>query len=403
MKLSLKKKKNLFDRILLVFFLCATVTALFFSIKSSIAGSLRRFERINMIWIGTDWVDYSRHSDTLMFVSYEPKTRFLDILSIPRDTRIRIPGIKLRRINEVYAYFYRLSKKDHVACEKLKNSVEDILKSRETLQIPFYIQLNYEGFKQVVDLLGGVSVHIDEPMHYDDYSGNLHIHFSTGTVVLNGKKALEYVRYRGRSGDRGRIFRQQRFLRNALGRFKNPLVVVRIPLMFYRVISNIRTNLSLWDMIYLALDCRFLRKENIRFLELPGRPDRRRRYWMIDQERLEGVVNLITAPLVPNDYRYNGKVLNDIDNEKIIVEVFNGSTHRHLAWDVTKMLRQKGVDVVNWGNYEASQQTTLVVDRTGNVRAAQVVAACLKKAEVISRIDRRRLVDVTVILGENYK
>lgn len=403
MKLSLKKNKNLFDRILLVFFLCATVTALFFSIKSSIAGSLRRFERINMIWIGTDWVDYSRHSDTLMFVSYEPKTRFLDILSIPRDTRIRIPGIKLRRINEVYAYFYRLSKKDHVACEKLKNSVEDILKSRETLQIPFYIQLNYEGFKQVVDLLGGVSVHIDEPMHYDDYSGNLHIHFSTGTVVLNGKKALEYVRYRGRSGDRGRIFRQQRFLRNALGRFKNPLVVVRIPLMFYRVISNIRTNLSLWDMIYLALDCRFLRKENIRFLELPGRPDRRRRYWMIDQERLEGVVNLITAPLVPNDYRYNGKVLNDIDNEKIIVEVFNGSTHRHLAWDVTKMLRRKGVDVVNWGNYEASQQTTLVVDRTGNVRAAQVVAACLKKAEVISRIDRRRLVDVTVILGENYK
>lgn len=145
MKLSLKKNKNLFDRILLVFFLCATVTALFFSIKSSIAGSLRRFERINMIWIGTDWVDYSRHSDTLMFVSYEPKTRFLDILSIPRDTRIRIPGIKLRRINEVYAYFYRLSKKDHVACEKLKNSVEDILKSRETLQIPFYIQLNYEG------------------------------------------------------------------------------------------------------------------------------------------------------------------------------------------------------------------------------------------------------------------
>lgn len=402
MKLSLKKKKNLFDRILLIFFLCATVAALFFSIKSPIAGSLRRFERINMIWIGTDWVDYSRHSDTLMFVSYEPKARFLDILSIPRDTRIRIPGIKVRRINEVYAYFYRLSKKDHVACEKLKNSVEDILKSRETLQIPFYIQLNYEGFKQVVDLLGGVSIHIDEPMHYDDYSGNLHIHFSTGTVVLNGTKALEYVRYRGRSGDRGRIFRQQRFLRSALGRFKNPLVVLRIPLMFYRVISNIQTNLSLWDMIYLALDCRFLRKENIRFLELPGRPDRRRRYWMIDQERLEGVVNLITAPFVPGDYRYNGKVLN-IDNEKIIVEVFNGSTHRHLAWDVTKMLRQKGVDVVNWGNYEASQQTTLVVDRTGNVRAAQAVAACLKKAEVISRIDRRRLVDVTVILGENYK
>ena len=66
-------------------------------------------------------------------------------------------------------------------------------------------------------------------------------------------------------------------------------------------------------------------------------------------------------------------------------------------------MRREGFDVVSWDNYETAQQTTLVIDRTGQVRAAQAVAAHLKKAEVISRIDRKRLVDVTVILGQDYE
>ncbi|MFH1378868.1 MAG: LCP family protein [bacterium] len=375
--------------------------AVFFSARSRIVRSLTKFERINMVWIGTDWVDYSRHSDTVICASYEPRTRFLDILSIPRDTLISIPGVRLKRINEIFAYYYRLSKKDYVACEKLMEAVERLLSAGKSVEIPYYVQINYDGFIKAVDLLGGVPIHISEPMDYDDYSGNLHIHFDTGTYKLDGRKALEYVRFRGRSGDRGRIFRQQLFIKTAFSRFKNPLILLQIPRMLYRVISNLQTNLSLWDLLCLGLDFRFLRKANIRLLELPGRPHRW--YWIPDKERLAGVVNLMTSPYTPVDYR-SLEQYKDIDNgKKIIVEVFNASSHKQLAYRVTKFLRQAGFDVVNWENYETPQQRTLVVDRTGDVRAAQTVAAQLNNAEVISRIDRSRMVDVTVILGEEYE
>ena len=79
-------------------------------------------------------------------------------------------------------------------------------------EIHYYAQLDYGGFKKMIDLLGGVPVIVDEPMHYDDNWGKLHIHFEPGKHFLNGQKALEYVRYRGLSGDFGRVLRQQEFL-----------------------------------------------------------------------------------------------------------------------------------------------------------------------------------------------
>ncbi|MBD3271425.1 MAG: hypothetical protein GF384_02660, partial [Elusimicrobia bacterium] len=189
-----KKQRSLtFDFMIMIGMMALTIVSLFFAARSTIEKLFIHHERINMIWIGTDWVDYSRHSDTLIFASYEPRTRFLDIMSIPRDTKIAIDGIRVRRINEVYAYFYRLSQQESVAAEKLKNVVEKLLSVDKKISVPFYLHMNYNGFIQAVDLLGGVPILIDEPMHYDDFRGNLHIHFDTGTVKLDGRKALEYI------------------------------------------------------------------------------------------------------------------------------------------------------------------------------------------------------------------
>src|SRR5437588_645152 len=60
--------------------------------QSPIAMALQSGRRINGLLIGSDYEDYTRHSDTLMFVSYDPQTRFLDVLSIPRDTMVSLPS-----------------------------------------------------------------------------------------------------------------------------------------------------------------------------------------------------------------------------------------------------------------------------------------------------------------------
>jgi polyisoprenyl-teichoic acid--peptidoglycan teichoic acid transferase len=397
--------KNRFDRWIvwvcggLLF--CVVVISAF----SPVVSALTKYKRINLILLGTDWVDYCRHSDTLMFISYEPRTRFLDILSIPRDTRIQLPGLDLHRINEVYAYNYRISKRDEdVACRKVCDAVEWLFSqaSSGTIKAPYYIQVNYQGFKNIIDIIGGVTVNVEEPMHYDDFNGKLHIHFSTGTHHLDGQKALEYVRYRGQSGDRGRIFRQQRFMNTMIAKFKNPLILGQIPQIFYQILVNVRTNFSWWDLVCFAWDARLLSRDNIRFLELPGKPHAKGRYWLPDEERIASVVELLTTRVdAPAEVKRH-ETRKQNDEKRVIVEVFNGSGKRQLAWKVTQKLRRAGFDVVSWGNYENIQKTTLVIDRTGDIRAAQAVAEKLSSAEIVSRIDKSKLVDITVIIGQNY-
>ena len=69
------------------------------------------------------------------------------------------------------------------------------------LDIPYFFTIDYQGFRSLIDAMGGVYVKVNEPMHYDDSWGKLHIHFDPGTYLLDGKKSLEYVRFRGGSAD----------------------------------------------------------------------------------------------------------------------------------------------------------------------------------------------------------
>ena len=207
------------DRLILLIIVIIVAFSIFFSIKSPIAKLVRSGQPINGLIIGTDWVDYARHSDTLVFVDYDPHNRFLNIVSVPRDTHFSPEGLHLSRINEVYAYNYRIKKDDHYACTQVCRAVEELFGGR--VNIPFYIQINYSGFKRFIDLIGGVDIEIEEAMNYDDGAQNLHIHFEPGKYHLDGARALEFVRYRGKSGDLGRVSRQQRFLKSALAKFRS--------------------------------------------------------------------------------------------------------------------------------------------------------------------------------------
>ena len=202
--------------------------------NSIFSQALRDQKPVFGIVLGTDWVDRSRHSDTLLVVRYDPARRWLDILSIPRDTQINIPGLKLKRINEVYTYANRQKPGDsEFASQKVIQAVQWLLfnssdTQKSDFKIEYFCQIDYTGFRKIIDELGGIPVQVDEPMHYDDYSGQLHIHFDPGNYWMNGKQALEYVRFRGLSGDFGRRYRQQNFFLNVFKPFKTPFKFVEV-------------------------------------------------------------------------------------------------------------------------------------------------------------------------------
>ncbi len=69
---------------------------------------------------------------------------------------------------------------------------------------------------------------------------------------------------------------------------------------------------------------------------------------------------------------------------------------------VTKLLRRQGIDVIKWGNYGEKKESTLLIDRCGDINKVQKVAKILTCRDIITHIEPARLVDVTVILGEDY-
>src|SRR5690349_6508822 len=109
--------------------------------NSPVAMALQQGQRITGLLIGSDYEDNTRHSDTLMMVSYDPKSRFLDVLSIPRDTMVSIPNQPhVHQINEVLAYEFRHSKRNFtIASLALKSVVQTMLStgSVQGLEIPY--------------------------------------------------------------------------------------------------------------------------------------------------------------------------------------------------------------------------------------------------------------------------
>jgi LCP family protein required for cell wall assembly len=376
-----------FEHYFLIALAALIAMTIYLSYTSPLARAIRNGELINGLVIGTDYVDYARHSDTLVFANYNPSKRFLNIISIPRDTHFCPPGYRFQRINEIYAYHFRMKKNDYLACQEVRRGVEQLLGSR--IAIPYYVQFDYASFRKVIDLLGGIVVDIEEPMHYDDTAGNLHIHFEPGRHHLNGQQALEYVRYRGKAGDIGRVFRQQRFLKAALARLKNPYVLLRLPTIVRVVTGEIRTNLTVWDLLAGVLELKDLHANDIRLAQLPGTP--KRDYWEVDAENCTGLLdkifpasNIVTSP-----------------GPKIRVEVWNASGKNKLAERVNWILRRQGYDVIDWGTFSVRQKKTLIKDLTGDLRSAQRIADILACGEVVTRYDAKRFIDISVTLGED--
>ncbi|OGS19516.1 MAG: hypothetical protein A2219_08480 [Elusimicrobia bacterium RIFOXYA2_FULL_50_26] len=378
-----------FEHYFLIGLAALIIAAIYFSWTSPLTRAIRNGERINGLIIGTDWVDHARHSDTLIFVSYDPRLRFLDVISIPRDTHFSPPGYNFRRINEVYAYHYRTRKNDRLACRETCAAVE--LLFQEKVAIPYFVRVDYAAFKKFIDLIGGVDMEIDEPMNYDDNFGNLHIHFEPGRYRLTGQRALEYVRYRGPAGDIGRVFRQQRFLKAMLQRWKNPWLLFRIPRILKVIAGEIDTNLTFWDMFSGMLELKDLQTKNIRFAQLPGVP--KSRYWEVDRENSAGLLDKI----IPS----SGTVVSA--GPRVRIEVWNASGKNGLAEEVSWLLRRNNYDVIEWGTFSVRQKKTLIKDLTGDLRSAQKISDIISCGEVVTRYDAKRLIDLSIILGEDCR
>jgi LCP family protein required for cell wall assembly len=173
-------------------------------------------------------------SDTMMVSFVDLNAGTIKLLSIPRDSYVKIPNHGWDKINAAYAYG-----KEQLA----KPAVEQLL----GIPVDYTITVNMAGFEGIVDAVGGVDINVEADMDYDDPYDDppLSIHLKQGEQHLAGIDALHYVRFRhDAQSDWGRMKRQQQFLKALLSAAKQPANLTRLPQIISLASANVRTNLS---------------------------------------------------------------------------------------------------------------------------------------------------------------
>lgn len=277
--------------------------------KKTVSADGRKQEMYNLLVLGKDY--WSSSTDVIMIVSVNTAKKDISVLQIPRDSTVDC-GLNEnhgKRVNAIYAYAmsalrsaasnpskeytdpslakvvptylanlkdtkdsknkeYNEELRSKMAVEYLKET----LKQTFCIAIDGYAMVDVSGFREIVDVLGGVEVDVPQNMDYDDPTQNLHIHLKKGTQVLNGSDAEGFVRYRYGyvDGDIGRVNAQKIFLSALAKKIMSFSTVTKIQPLIETCLDYTTTNLTLTDIIgYVKI---FLDMDlgNIKFYTAPG-------------------------------------------------------------------------------------------------------------------------------------
>lgn len=209
---------------------------------------------LNLLLIGIDQ-DGTR-SDTIMLVCYDGYSNRVNILSFPRDTIVETGGWK-QKLNAAIGVGIQKVKsgKDQEPEEELIR----LIKKMSGLPIHYSVTVNFDGFKEIIDALGGVDFNVPYNMNYDDPVQGLHIHLKAGEQHLDGQAAHDFVRFRHNNdgsapgeyvmGDEGRIYWQQEFIKEVYRQKVNTQLFAKVDEVFEIIAKNVKTNYTMQDLM----------------------------------------------------------------------------------------------------------------------------------------------------------
>lgn len=203
-------------------------------------------------------------TDTIMLASVDFETGQVNILSIPRDTRLSING-RLDKVNAAHAYG---------GPELSIETIRDFL----GIDLEYYVKVDYQIVQDLVNTIGGVEVDVPMNMKYSDPTADppLNINLKKGFQTLNGKQAHDFLRFRNNNSytvgydDIGRIKTQQYFVKELAKQTLTPKNIFKIPSLIETYYDNVETNIPLTKMLKAAASASKINTENINTETVPG-------------------------------------------------------------------------------------------------------------------------------------
>ncbi len=267
-----------FFMVSLALFLAAAGIFVYYRLGNPLGGKV-----VNVLLLGVD-LNYTpegastgemTRTDALVVAGLNPRQRKVALLWIPRDTRAEIPGVGVAKINAAHA---------RGGPELAMKTVSELL----GIPVKYYVKTDFTGFQEVIDILGGVEVDVEQDMSWFDQAANFRISLTKGRQVLDGNKALQYIRFRGdRLGDIGRIRRQQKLINAVVAKAAQLSSSPRWPELWRAMRANVATNLSPRQVVAMADFMYRVRSRQMEMITLPG--DFSEFYWLPDQNKINNI------------------------------------------------------------------------------------------------------------------
>ena len=272
------------------------------SSDSSIANeSSLKDDTYNILLCGVD--ESHENADTIVLASFDTKAKTLRLLSIPRDTMSNEER-PIQKINASYSVDYE---------GNIEQTIREVEKVT-ALPIDRYAITTFEGFEEAIDAIGGVEMYVPMDLEYSDPYQDLEINLKEGDQVLDGKHALQFVRFRSgyATGDIGRIGAQQLFFAALADTFLDKSIVTKVPSLAKVVSENMETDFTISEMIWFFKQAQGMSKDYIEMFILPGTPD----YYdglsyYIPSE--SGIIELINSKFMKGSKRIGPKDLDLVD------------------------------------------------------------------------------------------
>ena len=417
-----KKKRHIFLRIVLILILIIAIAGCVFAykvhqngggmegvIKTGLGYSEEKVQTLDKIYcllLGQS----QNLTDTIMLASYDPKTQEAALLSIPRDTFV----------GDSRAYASAYDKINAVYQTGVDNLLEDV-RNLTGIDVKYYLKVDTEALKVLVDEIGGVYFDVPINMHYTDRRQGLYIDLQAGYQKLDGDKAEQVVRFRHNSDgstypseyggeDLGRMRTQRAFLEAVLEQTIENMDINTIFSFLDIAEKYVETNLDfdvIKDYVPSVLD---FNMDNLETATLPGTPEYigKFAFYTVNEDEVEEVVNKLFYGIEPEieGNTVDGNTIADEDGvipeNAVKVEVLNGSGSESTLSEVIAKLKSAGFSVIQTGNAKGATNTT-VIDRGELTEAETNSLKEIMGVQNITSGESGEAADVTIIIGRDYK
>lgn len=327
-------------------------------------------------------------TDTMMLMRFDPQTKRVAVLSIPRDTQVYLSGRGESKINEA---------NDLGGAAGAARATSNLLGG---VAIDRYVRVNVQGVEKLLDALGGVTIFVPRDMRYQDDTQGLYIDLKQGRQRLNGKQALGFLRFRyDENGDIGRVQRQQMMIRALIEQALNPVTLAKIPQIVSVVQENIDTNLSVEEFVALGGFGVQVDRSKVEMLMVPGEFNGDGRsgtsYWLPNEIQIQ---NLMARHF---DVGFtSGPIVNPGD---INIAIRDSTKNPRAVDALVRRLQSIGYPVTVDEPWAEPLAKTRILAQGGYEESAQIVQTNLGVGEVLVDSTGSFRFNVTIELGQDWQ